>query len=341
MSETENRDRHGRNCALALLLAGALLAVTVLALRGESPGAGLWGGVDTAAGGRSYPVSVAASGIERHARVTDSAAVRCGKQVLATRASCPNDGTRDEADSGEGGEEGGRRSGENEPLGSNCAVFDYYAVGPQITYLNRRTGEVVATANERYPRGALSLAKLYIADYVFEHGNASQRRAARIMVENSSDPIADGLYEDFPESITKTAVKYGLRSTMAGEDWGYSLTSTFDLVSFLNQLLEDDPDGPVLEAMRAATPVAADGYQQDFGTAVLDGAEGTKWGWSNASDQHASITFGKDYIVAAMVSGTADDLTAIVREQFVDVIGVRPEATGDAAGAGESSGPDE
>lgn len=98
------------------------------------------------------------------------------------------------------------------------------------------------------------------------------------------------------------------------------MTSTYDLVKFVSALIIDDPDSPILEAMRNASAVAADGYPQDWGTAVLDEAEGSKWGWSDDLMLHSSVTFGEDYVVAAAVTGSKEDLTQLVENQLGEVV---------------------
>ena len=98
------------------------------------------------------------------------------------------------------------------------------------------------------------------------------------------------------------------------------MTSTYDAVSFIAQLIEQDPTHPILVAMAEADPVAADGYGQDFGTSVLPGVIGTKWGWSDDRDLHSSVSFGENFVVAAAVTGTADDLTGLVEFQLTDEV---------------------
>ena len=79
---------------------------------------------------------------------------------------------------------------------------------------------------------------------------------------------------------------------------------------------------PVLVAMRQATPRAADGYAQDYGTAVLPGAVGTKWGWSDdRRSVHASVTYGRDFTVSANTWGTKHALTNDVRGAFRGTMG--------------------
>lgn len=188
--------------------------------------------------------------------------------------------------------------------------------GSQLSYIDLRTGKRMGTATERYARPALSLSKLYIADYVLDHGDVGEQYAALEMIASSNDETAQELYDAYPEAIDETAIKYGLLSTRSGVDWGYSVTSTYDVVEFLTALIAEDPTHPILVAMARATPYAHDGYAQDYGTAIIPGALGTKWGWSNDLALNSSATFGEDFVVAAAVTGSADDLTALVRTQL-------------------------
>ncbi|WKD61698.1 hypothetical protein CCICO_08430 [Corynebacterium ciconiae DSM 44920] len=206
------------------------------------------------------------------------------------------------------------------PLPRGSDVFGTHAAGSQLSFVRLSDGEHHGTANERFARPALSLIKLYIADYVLDKGTAQQRQQALKMVRDSSDSIAATLYEAYPEAIDATATRYNLQSTRANSKWGHSVTSTYDVCFFIAQKLEEDPDSPLLRAMRTAEPVAADGYKQNFGTSTLPGVEGSKWGWSNSRTLHSSVSFGKDFVAAAAVSGDAADLTALVDKQLAGLV---------------------
>ncbi|AEQ06171.2 hypothetical protein LJU02_03170 [Corynebacterium pseudotuberculosis] len=187
----------------------------------------------------------------------------------------------------------------------------------QVTYVNVRTGEHRGTAAERTARPALSLSKLYIADYVFEHGSRREQIKAVRMIQKSDDDIADELFDAYPECIDATARKYGLEATKTVGRWGYSYTSTYDVVHFIVQLLRENPESKVLSAMRSVANKASDGTVQDFGTYTLPGVKGTKLGWSNDAKLHSSVSFGSDFVVAAAVVGTQKDLTDLVQHQFL------------------------
>nr|WP_235840668.1 hypothetical protein [Corynebacterium liangguodongii] len=187
-----------------------------------------------------------------------------------------------------------------------------------MSFAHSPTGFRVGTANEHESRPGLSLVKLYIADYVFDHGTPADQARAYTMLQTSDDAIAASLYAAYPDSIALTARKYGLGDTHAADHWGNSTTSTYDAVAFLEARKRDHGLGdPILSALASASPVAADGYRQDYGTAVLPGVIGTKWGWSDdRASLHASASFGTDFSVAAHTFGPASQLTADVIAAF-------------------------
>lgn len=203
--------------------------------------------------------------------------------------------------------------------GGDFDEFLQNSTGSQVTFVRLTDGFHAGTATERFARPALSLGKLYIADHVMRNGTDTEVYEAVEMIRSSDDEVADDLYAKYPDSISKTADRYDLLSTRSHERWGYSVTSTYDVVTFIAALMEEDRTHPILVAMAASEDVAADGYDQDFGTAVLPGALGTKWGWSDDRQLHSSVTFGGDWVAAAAVTGSAEDLTSLVTYQIEDL----------------------
>lgn len=193
--------------------------------------------------------------------------------------------------------------------------------GTQYTFLRLSDGYHKGSPTERYARPALSLIKLYIAQYVLEQGDGADVAEALEMIRSSDDSAADDLFARYPDSIEWIATKYGLLSTRPNYAWGYSVTSTYDVVRFIATLMTKDPDSPLLKAMRHSETFAADGYVQNYGTATLPGAIGSKWGWSNDLTLHSSVSFGKDWVAAAAVTGSADDLTAVCHEYLGPLVG--------------------
>ena len=206
-------------------------------------------------------------------------------------------------------------------------VQDYkgFIVSPartQISFTYSPTGFVAGTRNQHEARPGLSIVKLYIADYVFKHGTPADKARASEMIRTSSDAIASQLYRKYPQSISATARTYGLRNTHSNAHWGYARTSSYDSMKFVETKKRRNYNDPVLVAMRQATPRAADGYAQDYGTAVLPGTVGTKWGWSDdRRSVHASVTYGRDFTVSANTWGTKHALTNDVRGAFRGTMG--------------------
>ena len=192
----------------------------------------------------------------------------------------------------------------------------------QISFTHTPSGAHYGTANENEARPGLSIVKLYIADYVFKHGTEADKAKATQMIRYSDDNIASELYGRYPDSINATAREYGLSNTHGAGHWGNSTTSSADTVKFLEAKKRENPSDPVLVAMNTASPVAADGYRQDYGTATLPGVIGTKWGWSDDRQSiHASASIGPDFSVAANTYGTKETHTSDVQNAFDGTLG--------------------
>lgn len=172
-----------------------------------------------------------------------------------------------------------------------------------------------STGAAHAPRGALSLAKLYLVDYALRHGDgsAADRELGERMIRYSDDAAADGLAVKYPQAIDAVAAEYGLTATGAGGHWSVASTSSADVAEFLHVKTRSDPASPILAWMATAGEYAADGTPQDWGTARLPGVLGTKWGWSDiGTPEVASVSFGPGFTVAAHTYGTSADQTADV-----------------------------
>lgn len=192
-----------------------------------------------------------------------------------------------------------------------------------ITFTDSHTGRTVGTGNQHEPHAGLSTVKLYMADHVINHGDgsAADHALAEAMIRDSDDGAATQLYAKYPDSINGPAGEYGLANTHGAGHWGNSTTSTADTVKFLEAKKTADPGSPILHWMRTATPVAADGTLQNWGTSNLPGAEGTKWGWSDYGPRMVnSATISAGYSVASATDGTGHDQTADVRNAFTPAV---------------------
>ncbi|UGT62136.1 hypothetical protein [Nocardia asteroides] len=191
---------------------------------------------------------------------------------------------------------------------------------PARTAFSTRTlrGGGSGSANENEPRAALSLAKLYLVDYAVRHGTHGEldRAAGERAIRFSDDAAADTLDAAYPDAVDAIAAEFGLTHTGGGY-WGTSTTSTSDVATFLLAKLRADRDSPILEWMADAAPVAADGTEQNWGTADLPGVLGTKWGWSDTGiSEVASASFGVGYVVVANTIGSTGEHTADVFAGF-------------------------
>lgn len=176
----------------------------------------------------------------------------------------------------------------------------------QVTVMDLETGIIIGTDNQHDGRSGLSQNKLYIADWVVKNGSDSDAEAAVNMLKDSNDLTAQSLYWKYgTETINDTAEEYDLEDTYGIDRWGSAPTSPYDLVKFISAKIEEDPNDPVLRALRNATPVAADGYSQDFGTSEIDGVKGTKWGWTDDhSSGHSSTSFGDGFVISVHTYGS-------------------------------------
>jgi hypothetical protein len=188
-----------------------------------------------------------------------------------------------------------------------------------ISFHHSWTNTHVGTANEREARPGLSIVKLYLADYALRHGDGSaeDRQLAERMIRSSDNSAADRLGAKYPHGINATAAEYGLASTSSPGYWGQARTSTADVVSFLERKRATDPSSPILSWMAGHAPVMTEGIPQDYGTELLPGVIGTKWGVSDHGLPVASsASFGTDFTIAAITYGTRDQHTDDVLGAF-------------------------
>ncbi|QIX53939.1 hypothetical protein [Rhodococcus sp. DMU1] len=190
-----------------------------------------------------------------------------------------------------------------------------------MTYIDLDRHQSTGTDNHTEARPGLSTVKLYIADYMLRHGDGStrDRQLARQMIQDSDDHAASLAYAKYPQSIDATAAEFELSSTHGDHRWGISTTSTADTAAFLEAKKTIDPASPILDWMSTAAPVAADGTVQDWGTFLVPGTVGTKWGWSDYGPTVvASTSFGDDFVIAAITYGTIDEHTGDILDALPD-----------------------
>ncbi len=227
---------------------------------------------------------------------------------------------------------------------ATAAQLDPSAVPPrtQITLLSD-DGTRVSTPNSGESRPALSLSKLYLGHWVLHHGAPADKLQVEQMIRVSDDGIASRLDATYPQAIPQTIAAFGLGQTSHNGYWGAASTSSDDVARFLSQVRHDPVAAPLLAGMVTAAPVAADGYAQNFGTAVVPGAYGTKFGWSNNRDVHATASVGPGWtLVANTYGGPAahtDDVSRAVRGGFGAPAAPAPGASAPVLDLGSSTIP--
>ena len=174
-------------------------------------------------------------------------------------------------------------------------------------------GEVIETPGAHESRASLSIVKLYLGHWVLQHGAPEDKALVYEMIRSSHDGIASNLDRKYRQAIPDTIGRFRLAETNYRGRWGDTTTSVHDMAAFVRAVRTDPAARPLIDGMRNPAAVAADGYPQNFGTATLPGIEGTKFGWSDKRDVHATVSFGPGFVVAAHTFGSAQVHTDDVR----------------------------
>lgn len=171
-------------------------------------------------------------------------------------------------------------------------------------------GHWTGSPNARESRPALSLAKLYLGYYVLANGTPEERGKVLRMIRVSDDLLAVELDEKYPDAINDVAEDFELSGTYSAGYWGKSETTPYDLAKFVMAIMDDPVAEPLIRGMANHAPYAQDGLKQDFGTDQIDGAIGSKFGWADDRESaFGSVSFGPDWVVAAMSYGDIDEHT--------------------------------
>jgi len=174
-------------------------------------------------------------------------------------------------------------------------------------------GEVIETPGAHESRASLSIVKLYLGHWVLQHGAPEDKALVYEMIRSSHDGIASNLDRKYRQAIPDTIGRFRLTETNYRGRWGDTTTSVHDMAAFVRAVRTDPAARPLIDGMRNPAAVAADGYPQNFGTATLPGIEGTKFGWSDKRDVHATVSFGPGFVVAAPPLGAGQVHTDDVR----------------------------
>ncbi len=145
------------------------------------------------------------------------------------------------------------------------------------------------------PFPSASMVKLFMAEYLLHRArtghvrlDADDRALMLGMIARSDDPAASQLWvrHDGERMVRNVVRRYGLTGTEPPAEpgqWGRTMVTAEDLARFLALLpVVAHPDDAyrLQRWMRAATPRAADGFDQRFGLfGAADGQAAVKQGW--------------------------------------------------------------
>jgi len=186
--------------------------------------------------------------------------------------------------------------------------------------LLNQDGEIEGTDNADEPRPALSLSKLYLGYWVIYNGSKKHKAQVEKMLRLSHDGLAQEMDRAYPEAIDEIAEDFDLEDTSRNGYWGSAPTSAVDVVKFIQAISPDPQAKPVFDAMRDSAEIAQDGFEQDFGTFQLPGAEGTKFGWSNNHESMATVSFGDGWIAAALTDGDTSAINKDTLKGFIPAV---------------------
>ncbi|MDQ0380805.1 serine hydrolase [Amycolatopsis thermophila] len=211
-----------------------------------------------------------------------------------------------------------------------------------VLVYDRTTDDVLRGDNTGARFRSASLVKLLIALDLVQRGHVTpQRPSPRVarMLAYSDDLIADELWTSGggPEIVRRTASALGLTATEPPADagrWGDTLLSAADVLKVYQAVLSLPPSQRrlILDPLRDAPQVAADGTNQHFG--IPDGLPGRSWaikqGWAagrGGVDAHTSglVGPGDRYVVVVLThrpSGTA--MASAMREVTEATAAVEP-----------------
>lgn len=170
--------------------------------------------------------------------------------------------------------------------------------GVSIRAAEARSAQVLAqTAGSELadrPFPTASVVKLFLAEDVLYRARTGtvaltpdDRAQLEVMIRGSNDPAASDVWVRFggAQAVGDVATRYGLTGTAPPRrwgQWGETTTTAADLARFLARLpvVAHPDDAAALQGwMGAATPIASDGFDQEFGVfGTLPGAA-VKQGW--------------------------------------------------------------
>jgi hypothetical protein len=207
-------------------------------------------------------------------------------------------------------------------LAAAASYGEAHRVRTAIAVLDLKKGRFCGAGDYAGLFGAASVAKVLIAVKLLATGQMTGRNAtlARAMIERSDDAAVAALWPlvGGAEVVTWVASHYripylGTPTNQPGV-WGNTHITALGMV-YLYRAIANDPEvGPwLIDAMRRATPVAADGTHQFFGipSAATTTGFAVKQGWGERSaDAPGSAVInttgyvnGDRYAVAILAEG--------------------------------------
>lgn len=152
-----------------------------------------------------------------------------------------------------------------------------------VTVMDLQTGQTVSQDGDKQFYSA-SLSKLILAvDALQQPLSDDDEDLIHRALSASDDEAMDVLWERFDgmDAIGRVAAEAGLTETHAPDDpsqWGEVVITANDMVRLYHYILGSPVRDTVVAALSAATPTAADGFDQEFGLLGISGFY-AKQGW--------------------------------------------------------------
>ncbi len=144
------------------------------------------------------------------------------------------------------------------------------------------------------PFPTASMVKLFLAEDLLHRARtgaitltADDRARLEVLIRSSDDPAASDFWVRFDgaQMVRDVAIRYGLDGTsppLRWGQWGETTTTANDLARFLVRLpviAHPDDAAALLGWMGSATPIASDGFDQEFGVFGTLPGPAVKQGW--------------------------------------------------------------
>jgi hypothetical protein len=202
-------------------------------------------------------------------------------------------------------------------------------LSPQVAAArtNRLTASRADNGLADRPFPTASMVKLFVAEDILHRARTGRLALTRddfallqAMIRSSDDDAASALWVRFGggQMVADVAARYGLTGTAppaTPDQWGETITTARDLARFLSLLpaVAHRFDAAALQVwMRTATPIAADGFDQQFGVfGAVPGLPAVKQGWMCCVDgnRHLHSVGVIDHRVVVLLSEVPRDVS--------------------------------